>query len=687
MKNTRIILFGSLGFNGDDAVALLDGVGTIIDLVGVIPMSTKFLPDVTLRRPASDTTPNPTGFASLAESVFVSNPKDTMDGFGCLGAVACGEAPPVEGGTPAPTTALGLCGDGIEVKISEVQGASDESPLVGQAVVVEALYIGSNGGGYFLQEELEDYDDDDATSEGLYVKGTAPNVPINTLVRVTGTVEESYWMTALTDAGPATECTLGGTVPSATNINIANSTALEAFEGMLITVVGDMVITDTFNTWKYGEIICGPQIRWKPSDRGAPFTTVYNDTLEANKEGTFVVEDSSSSSYPSVLEWYPHLPMFQKPINIGAQVSGVTGPLMYSYSTWRTVPQSTITLENNRPSKTSVEGFNRTDALVVASFNVLNYFNGKVVDGKTTFSYSENRGATGYVEFDLQATKIVNSLVVMDAAIVGLMEIENDGFDSDSALASLVDRLNAKFTDTDQHYSFVSLANETQIGSDAITCGIIYRPALVETVSDSWIIPMPQQKFMTGSSTTLKQMRPALVQTFREIASGENITVVVNHMKSKGSECYEDVRENPSDIDVIQGSCSAFRVSAAVTLGEALEKADVAIRVMLLGDFNSNSAEDPMAVITDYTPDTHGYTIRSADYIVDDITEAEGSISAKDVTKTYKFQNIGHEGYSYIFSGEVSSLDFALGNERVVMEVQSAKHWNINSNELYQDVL
>ena len=61
----------------------------------------------------------------------------------------------------------------------------------------------------------------------------------------------------------------------------------------------------------------------------------------------------------------------------------------------------------------------------VASFNVLNYF--------TTLG---RRGANDQEEFDRQEAKIVARIAEIDADIVGLIEIENNG---DVAVDTLVD--------------------------------------------------------------------------------------------------------------------------------------------------------------------------------------------------------------------------------------------------------
>src|SRR5690554_5829403 len=74
---------------------------------------------------------------------------------------------------------IGACGDAATL-ISAIQGNSAISPLLGKAVVVEAVVVGdyqetsrSNPArpelrGFYLQEEDADADTDPATSEGLF---------------------------------------------------------------------------------------------------------------------------------------------------------------------------------------------------------------------------------------------------------------------------------------------------------------------------------------------------------------------------------------------------------------------------------------------------------------------------------------------------------------------------------------
>ena len=88
----------------------------------------------------------------------------------------------------------------------------------------------------------------------------------------------------------------------------------------------------------------------------------------------------------------------------------------------------------------------------MASFNVLNFFT-TFTDGTTasglagqgctlgaSTARSNCRGAGNLAEFQRQRAKIVAAIIAIDADVLGLMEIQNNG---DTAVANLVDALNA----------------------------------------------------------------------------------------------------------------------------------------------------------------------------------------------------------------------------------------------------
>ena len=90
--------------------------------------------------------------------------------------------------------------------------------------------------------------------------------------------------------------------------------------------------------------------------------------------------------------------------------------------------------------------------LKVAGMNLLNYFN--TFDGASSNppyacnfgvggALTDCRGADDAGEFDRQWPKTVAAILGTGADVVGVVEIENDGYGPASAVADLVGRLNA----------------------------------------------------------------------------------------------------------------------------------------------------------------------------------------------------------------------------------------------------
>ena len=109
--------------------------------------------------------------------------------------------------------------------------------------------------------------------------------------------------------------------------------------------------------------------------------------------------------------------------------------------------------------------------LEVASFNVLNYFNtfGDTCRPVGPDNDTDCRGADNPLEFERQADKIVAAITGLDADVVGVIEIENDGYGPDSAIAQLVAALNAAAAGAAE-YRFVD-PRKPAIGGDEITVG------------------------------------------------------------------------------------------------------------------------------------------------------------------------------------------------------------------------
>ena len=318
-------------------------------------------------------------------------------------------------------------------------------------------------------------------------------------------------------------------------------------------------------------------------------------------------------------------------LRVGDTLNGLTGVLDFRFSNYRIQPVAAVEFQhtNLRTAAPAAVGGN----LKVASFNVLNYFN--------DFGCGDRcRGAENQFEFDRQEAKIVSALTAIDGDIVGLMEIENDG-GAGNSLAELVAALNA--ATAPGTYAYVDTG---VIGTDAIKVALIYQPAVVAPVG-AWDIltTADDPRFIDTRN------RPALAQTFRHLSSGQVITVAVNHLKSKGSDCGGAPDDQP---DTGGGNCNGTRTAAAAALADWLQTDPTGSGDpdhLIIGDLNSYTFETPITTL-----------------------EADGFTN---LVRKYH----GLDAYSYVFNGESGYLDHALATASLVSQVTGVSDWHINPDE------
>ena len=270
----------------------------------------------------------------------------------------------------------------------------------------------------------------------------------------------------------------------------------------------------------------------------------------------------------------------------------------------------------------------------MAAINVLNYFNGNGLGG----GFPTSRGADTLAEFNRQRAKVISAVVGLDADVIGLMEIENDTA-GNSALEDLVAGLNA--ATAPGTYDFIDTG---VIGTDQIRVALIYKPANAAPVGDFAVLTSAVNPLFIDTLN-----RPSLAQTFE--ADGSLFTVVVNHLKSKGSSCSAVGDPNMGDG---QGNCNGIRTDAATALVDWLGDDPTGSGdpdFLVIGDMNAYALEDPIGVFTD------------AAYV------------------NLMSQFIGAEAYSYVFDGQSGYLDHALASPSMADQVTGATEWHINADE------
>jgi len=611
-----------------------------------------------------------------------------------------------------------------EKTIMQLQGNTDSSPYTnvaeyeftseeifkvkGIVTHVQTAALGNDlPVGFFMQDATGD--GDVTTSDGIFVSysGVASlNLTVGNEVEVYGPVTESFDWTQLSAEfveATGTNSSIAATVITTDESDEDFEDTLERYESMFVELdtSTDMKITRTFgfdySSYRNNMVLAHNDINRHPNQKNNPGSVAATDQTESNGLNRLFVE-SSVEAEDGVVPWYPE---FAKDngtgsttdyLRIGATVTGMQGFIGYSYSEFRLYVDNELTADNFNH-----EGVARTEApevatgdIKIATFNVLNYFNSDIDGAENPFG--DNRGAESADDLELQTKKIVKALVALDADVVGLMEVENNGFGDDSAIVALVTALNLEL-DEDKQYTIASSDDYEYIGTDAITNNVIYRTNKLSLDSLD-VIEMPQQHapsvtYGTSTESGDNYMRDAVTPTFTVIGTDKKLTISVNHLKSKGSACYEDVitDEQLADTD-LQGSCENFRVSGAYELAEKLAEKDG--YTMILGDLNSYGSEDPLLLLTNRDNAEADYAIKAAAYTYiggddDELGEVLHGEEGATLTQSYGYVDTlakyEEDGLSYSYNDEVGTLDYILVNESLSEFVVDAAHWNINSVE------
>lgn len=629
-------------YNGDDTIVLLND-GVIVDVIGqlgVDPGSRFGTPPTatqnqTLRRKSSvtDGDTNP-------DDAF--DPATEWDGFANDSFDNLGRYSDDGGNNGGGNT--GACNDPATL-ISAIQGTGSESLLTGTTVEVEAVVVGDFQGsdglrGFFLQEEDGDQDGNIATSEGIFVfESSNVDVAIGDVVRVSGNVSEFFGLTQINNVTSVTVCANGASVTAAAPVLPAtDSNYLEQFEGMAVEFSQTLTVSENYNLGRFGELVLSSGRLINPTNAVTPGADA-NAMQAANNLNRILLDDGQTSQNPDpVIHPAPGLSAFNT-VRGGDTVDHLSGVMSYSFNEYRIQPTGDVVCTNSNP-RPLAPAIEKDDANIrVASFNVLNFFNGDGQGG----DFPTPRGADTFSELERQKAKIVSAIINMNADIIGLMEIENDGYGANSAIAELVEALNAAAT-AGTTYAFVDPGSAT-LGTDAIAVGIIYRSDRVTQNGTA---------VTTASGPFADRNRQPIAQSFESNAdSRKQLTVAVNHFKSKGS-CPGDASINDDQGDG-QGCWNAVRTEASNFLADWLATYPTGVEdedILIIGDINAYAKEDPISAFI-----TKGYT---------DLIDSLGTES---------------DQYSYVFFGQAGRLDHAVASASLVDQVQAVSTYHISADE------
>ncbi len=622
---------GGAWFNGDDAIVLVNN-GVVIDAIGQVGVDpgtawtdgSVSTIDMTLRRTKAEADSNSSD-VFVASSQWTAFPINTFSDLG-----------KAEFGSVTPPNPLGQCGDPF-VTPHDIQGAQLASQMVGQTVVAEAIVSADFRGseklrGVYMQSPTYEYDNDNSTSEALFVydPNNTINVAVGTRIRVLASVAEFDGQTQLTPIKSWLDCGAGNNLSAAPLVlPVSDNNALEANEGMLVSSTSSLTVADTYNLARYGEVMLSAGGRlWQPTEVAAPGIDAQV-IAKQNVLRRILLDDGSTRQNPARIPYPGNGLTHDNTLRVGDEVRPFAAVLSQAFSAYRLHPIETPIFDA-RNQRAPLQTRQQDTTIRVASFNVLNYFNG---DGVAA-GFPTSRGASSGDELFRQREKMLAALSGLDADVIGLMEVENDGDKPYDALTEIVDYLNQRSVVG----SVWKAINTGLLGSDEIRVALIYRDDRVAPLGSA-------ERLQTGAFATAN--RVPLLQKFAQRGGVQTINVVVNHFKSKGS-CPSDSQDANADKGDGQSCWNVLRTQAAHDLMAWLAPKAKQERIVLIGDFNAYRKEDPITALN---------------------------------SGAYALLNVAEGESSYVFDGQSGQLDHGLANSRLNSEVLATHHWAINADE------
>ncbi len=541
-----------------------------------------------------------------------------------------------------------------------------------EGIVVGAFPGGSGLNGFYVQEEDFDWDDNPLTSEGIFVfdptglfSGT-----VGDKVQVTGLVAEftssAQGITGATVNSSLTQLSLANTVasrnvlnlgantlPSITNVTlpVADASVLERYEGMLVNVsaaLGSLTVTNNFTLGRFGQVGLSAGDRlYQYTQLNTPSVAGFQDFQNNLLDNYIILDDGSNTQNPAtVIHARNGQPLSAtNTLRGGDTVNSITGVLDQRFEGYRVQTATPVNFVASNPREAVAPDVG--GSLRVASFNLLNFFNGDGLGG----GFPTPRGAENPTEYSRQIAKTVEAILGLNADIIGYNEMENDGFGPTSAVQALVDALNA--ATAPGTYAFItppeSVLTNGRFGGDEITVGFIYRTNAVRVAPGTSIAALTTGAFAQEDGARVQ--RPALAVTFEQLSNGvptnETFTVITNHFKSKGSSAGG---MGDADAGDGQGLSNGTRTRASQELATWLATNPTGTTdpdYLIMGDLNSYRFEDPITTL-----ENAGYT-----------------------------SLFGAQTYSFQFRGQWGSLDHALASSTLLGQVTGAAKWHINADE------
>jgi uncharacterized repeat protein (TIGR01451 family) len=554
--------------------------------------------------------------------------------------------------------------DVVITPIHDIQGPGASSPLVGDTVSTTGIVTGIKSNGFFIQAPDAGIDADANTSEGIFVfTSSAPPAAAarGNSVLVTGTVQEFIpsadpFSPPITELGGSPSVVLqstGNPLPAAVTIEDSDTLVndlnnLEKFEGMRVSVASLTVVgptqgntsepnaTGTSNGIFYGVITGVPRPFREPGIQvpdplpmGAPPGI---PRFDGNPERLRV--DSDGQVGGALID-----------VTSGATVTGLVGPLDYSFRTYTILPDPSPAPQPVVSGNASAEPVPvpLPGEFTVASFNMERFFDtvndpgiGEPVLTPTAFNNRLNKASLA----------IRNVMRMPD--VIGVEEIENL-----TTLQAIATKLNndevAAGHPSPMYQGFLEEGNDP----GGIDVGLLVKTARV-TVID--VVQVGKDETFTdpnnGQQAILND-RPSLVlratMTGPPGTSSVAFTVIVNHLRSLLG------IDDPLDGNRVRTKRRAQAEFLAKFI-QGIQTSDPNARVVSVGDYNAFQFNDGYV-------DVIG-TVKGTPTAASEVVLASQDLVNPDLIDLFD-QLPADQRYSFVFDGNAQVLDHELLNGKM----------------------
>ena len=504
------------------------------------------------------------------------------------------------------------------VAVAAVQGDGRESPMPGQRVTVQGIVtLIPDGQGLYIEEPGSDTDP--RTSNAIFIQAAhlPAGIEPGTLISVRGNVAETGG-----DRDPLTALTdPGGLVLCSTGHALPlTNVSLPLDEAAREALEGMRIRIE--DTLVVTDVYQFEQGKFTLSNSGLQF--VPTEVMAPGPATADLVARNRAAALPVRLPDSTGLSSFMMS---GMSTGQVTGVFAHDERGKRLTLQPIPVFAQAGIAAPPVP---HPGSLRVVGMNLHNYFNG---DGKGQ-GFPTPRGAETIDEFQRQRARIGAAIEALDPHVLAVMELENDGFGPYSAAQDFIQLA----SDATINPWKVTRPVDDNTGTDKITVGLFYRSDRLQAVGPAQTLVGPE----------FERSRQPQAQLFRQIPGGDSLLIVINHLKSKGS--CPDSGEDADQGDG-QGCWNPMRRVAAEKMSAWAKQLAASMgtgNILVLGDMNAYRNEDPIGAIRNA-----GFT----------------ELMERNPLPTY----------SFVYSGQHGTLDYAFASDALLGQVQRADIWHANT--------